>query len=209
MTLIKICGITNLGDAIAALGAGADALGFNFYKPSPRYITPQSAREIVEKLPDEAFTVGVFVNEPSTQSVREIATEAGIAALQLHGDESPDYCRELAEDSYVIKTLSVSGDFQSQMVRDYEVQAIMLDTKHSTLRGGTGRVFDWTVAQQINELVPKLFLAGGLSPENIADAIETVRPYAVDACSALEDFPGKKNHERMRAFVESARSVKP
>ena len=208
MTFIKICGITNLDDAVAAVAAGADALGFNFYKPSPRYIAPQAAREIVEQLPSSILTVGVFVNEPSPQSVKSIAGEAGVAAFQLHGDESPAYCRELA-DRYVIKTLTVSGDFDIQMLQGYEVNAIMLDTKHSSLRGGTGRVFDWSVAIAVNEIVPKLFLAGGLSPENIADAIELVRPFAVDACSALEDRPGIKNHERMRAFVELARSVNP
>jgi phosphoribosylanthranilate isomerase len=109
----------------------------------------------------------------------------------------------------VIKTLTVSGDFDIQMVQDYDVNAIMLDTKDILLRGGTGRVFDWSVAREVNKVVPKLFLAGGLSPENITEAIELVQPYAVDACSALEDRPGIKNHERMRAFVELARSVKP
>lgn len=208
MTFIKICGITNIDDAVAAVAAGADALGFNFYKPSPRYIAPQAAREIVEQLPSSILTVGVFVNESSPQSVKSIATEAGITAFQLHGDESPGYCRELA-DRYVIKTLTVSSDFDIQMLHGYEVNAIMLDTRHSSLRGGTGRVFDWSIAQAVNEVVPKLFLAGGLSPENIAEAVELVRPFAVDACSALEDRPGIKNHERMRAFVELARSVKP
>lgn len=205
MTFIKICGITNIDDALAAVAAGADALGFNFYKPSPRYVTPQHAGEIIAKLPSSILTVGVFVNE---QSIRSIANEAGITALQLHGDESPSFCRELAADRYVIKTLSVANDFEIETVHAYEVQAIMLDTKHNALRGGTGRVFDWSVAKEVNHVVPKLFLAGGLSPENIEEAIEIVRPYAVDACSALEDEPGKKNHQRMRAFVETARNVK-
>ncbi len=204
MTLIKICGITNLDDALAAVAAGADALGFNFYKPSPRYITPQNAREIIDQLPDELMTVGVFVNEETPEDVRQIATEAGVAALQLHGDESPGYCRELA-DRFVIKTLAVSANFDSQMVHTYPTDAIMLDTKDNALRGGTGRRFDWSIAKQVNELGKKLFLAGGLSPENIAEAIRTVRPYAVDACSALENKPGIKNHERMRAFVDAAR----
>ena len=207
MTLIKICGITNVHDALAAVAAGADALGFNFYKPSPRYVTPQTVREIVAKLPVSVLTVGVFVNEES-QSVRNIANEANVAALQLHGDESPEYCRELGKDRYVIKTFAVANDFDVQRIRLYRVEAIMLDTKHNSLRGGTGRVFDWSVAKEVNDFVPKLFLAGGLSPENIEEAVATVRPYAIDACSALEDAPGRKNHERMRAFVEIARSVK-
>ncbi len=208
MTLIKICGITNLEDAVAAVAAGADALGFNFYKPSPRYITPQSAREIIEQLPESVIKVGVFVNEESPKVVQTIANESGITALQLHGDETPDYCRELAEQ-YVIKALAVSHDFDPTIIQHYQVQAIMLDTKHNTLRGGTGRAFDWSIAQEVSRLVPNLYLAGGLSPENVAEAIETVRPYAVDACSSLETMPGTKNHDRMRAFVTAAKSVKP
>ena len=209
MTFIKICGITNVDDALAAVTAGADALGFNFYSPSPRYVTPQNAREIIVKLPMSVLTVGVFVNEDSPASVLNIANEAGITALQLHGDESPSYCRELARDRYVIKSLAVANDFDLQTVAAYEVEAVMLDTKHFALRGGTGCVFDWSIAREVNKVVPKLFLAGGLSPNNIEEAIATVRPYAVDACSALEDRPGRKNHERMRDFVETVRSVKP
>src|SRR6185369_6557165 len=177
MILVKICGITNLGDAVAAVAAGADALGFNFYKPSPRYITPQSAREIIEQLPGAVVKVGVFVNEEADR-VKQIVNQSGITALQLHGDESPEYCNELA-DQYVIKALAVGQNFDSQLIELYHVNAIMLDTKHNALRGGTGQTFDWSTAQQVSETVPNLFLAGGLSPENVAGAIETVRPYAV------------------------------
>lgn len=205
MTFIKICGITNIDDALAAVAAGADALGFNFYKPSPRYISPQSAREIIEQLPHSVLTVGVFVNE---EAAARIADEAGVAALQLHGDESPSYCRELATDRYVIKALAVSKNFNVDVIKSYEVEAIMLDASDNKLRGGTGRSFDWSLAREVSGLVPKLFLAGGLSPENIAEAVATVRPYAVDACSALEDRAGKKNHERMRAFIKAVRGVK-
>jgi len=208
MTLVKICGITNLDDALAAVAAGADALGFNFYKPSPRYITPQDAREIIEQLPESLLTVGVFVNEES-EAVRVIANESGLRALQLHGDESPEYCRELGADFYVIKTFAVSDSFDVQALAPYKVEAVMLDTKHNNLRGGTGRVFDWSVAQRIVPTTPKLFLAGGLSPENVGNAVEIVRPFAVDACSALEDRPGKKNHERMRVFINAVRAVAP
>ena len=149
MTFIKICGITNLDDALAAVAAGADALGFNFYKPSPRYITPQSARAIIEQLPASMLTVGVFVNE---KSATRIAAEAGVAAFQLHGDESPDYCRELAADRYVIKALAVSDEFNVDAVRTYETEAIMLDTRHHHLRGGTGQRFDWSIARQVRPL---------------------------------------------------------
>lgn len=209
MTLIKICGITNLDDAFAAVNAGADALGFNFYKPSPRYITPQLAREITARLPESLLTVGVFVNEDSPAAVRNIANEAGLKAAQLHGDESPEYCRDLAADYYVIKTFAVSDTFDVQTAKTYPVEAVMLDTKHQSLRGGTGQVFDWSVAKQAASAIPKLFLAGGLSPENIENAIKTVRPFAVDACSALEDTPGKKNFERMRVFINTVRCVAP
>lgn len=194
---------------MAAVAAGADALGFNFYKPSPRYVALADARAIIAQLPGSVLKVGVFVNEESPGSVRRIASEAHLTALQLHGDESPKYCRELAADYYVIKTFAVSGSFDVHAARAYEVQAIMLDTRHSALRGGTGRVFDWSIAKEARQWISKLYLAGGLSPQNIRQAVETVRPDAVDACSALEDSPGKKNHERMRAFVNAVRSVKP
>ena len=206
MTSIKICGITNLEDALAAVAAGADALGFNFYKPSPRYIAPHSARQIIEQLPGTVLTIGVFVNEESPEAVMNIANKATIKALQLHGDESPDYCRELSADTHVIKTLAVSDSFDPKLAQSYQVEAIMLDTRDNRLRGGTGRVFDWSIAQQVSQIVPKLYLAGGLSPENVAEAIKIVRPYAVDACSALENRPGIKNHERIRAFVNTVRS---
>lgn len=206
MTLVKICGITSLEDALAAVTAGADALGFNFYKPSPRYIEPRVAREIVKELPASILTVGVFVNE---ESVMNIAREAGVEAVQLHGDESADYCRQLGTELQTIKTFAVSDDFDTNLIASYEVDAIMLDTKHSKLRGGTGHVFDWSIARAVRPNVAKLYLAGGLAPENVAEAIEMVRPYAVDACSGLEERPGLKNNDRVRAFVDAVRSVHP
>jgi phosphoribosylanthranilate isomerase len=208
MTFIKICGITNLDDARAAVDAGADALGFNFYKPSPRYIAPDATREIINHLPTTILTVGVFVNEPSPQSVAELARRASVTAIQLHGDESPDYCRAI-ENRYVIKGLAAGADFDLQRALDYDVDAILLDTKHDVLRGGTGRVFDWSIALEVRSVVPKLYLAGGLGVDNIEDAINSVDPFAVDACSALEETPGKKSHATMRAFVKAIRSVKP
>jgi phosphoribosylanthranilate isomerase len=208
MTFIKICGITNLDDALAAVNAGADALGFNFYKPSPRYITPEAARQIISELPESILTVAVFVNEPSPQSTEQLASDTGVTAIQLHGNESPSYCRDL-KNRYVIKALAAGPDFDTRRATEYDVEAILLDTKDDALRGGTGRVFDWSIAQRVRRTVPKLFLAGGLSLQNIEHAIQTVDPYGVDACSALEETPGKKNHERMREFVKKIRSVKP
>ena len=209
MTFIKICGITSLDDALAAVTAGADALGFNFYKPSTRYIEPRIASAIVKQLPESILAVGVFVNEDSPQAVLDIARDANVNALQLHGDEEPEYCRQLATEMQVIKTFAVSDDFDTNLVEAYQVNAIMLDTKHNRLRGGTGRVFDWSIARQVRPRVARLYLAGGLAPENVAEAVETVRPYAVDACSGLEERPGSKNHERVRAFVNAVRGIKP
>lgn len=202
MTLVKICGITSLDDALAAVDAGADALGFNFYARSPRYISPANAREITTSLPASILKVGVFVNE-ELQSLLTIASEANLTAVQLHGDESPEYCQQLTQ-TFVIKVFGASA---AMKLNAYDVDAIMLDTKDDRLRGGTGRVFDWTIARKSVKSVAKLFLAGGLSPENVAEAIATVRPYAVDACSSLECSPGKKNHARVRAFVNAVRSV--
>ena len=205
MTFIKICGITNLEDALVALDAGADALGFNCYVPSPRYIQPDAAQRIIEKLPATILTVGVFVNEKSPESVASVADKVGLGAVQLHGDETPEFCRQLA-NRYVIKAMSVGSEFDSQRVKDYEVTAIMLDAFDRKLRGGTGQVIDWSIARRTKELVAKLFLAGGLSVANVRQAIAEVGPFGIDACSSLEISPGKKDAGRVRAFVTAAQS---
>ena len=206
MTFVKICGITNLDDAQLCVAAGADALGFNFYRPSPRYIEPHAARAIIDQLPKDVLTVGVFVNEP-TGLLEQIANEARVAALQLHGDETPDYCRELT-NRRVIKVLATGNDFQPKNALAYDVDTIMLDAFDLNLRGGTGQTIDWDLARQTRDLVPRLILAGGLAPENVSDAILAVNPYGVDACSSLENRPGKKTHERVIAFVKAVRSQK-
>ena len=212
---IKICGITNLADARAAIAAGADMLGFNFYRPSPRFITPQDARTMIESLrpqiralPRTITMVGVFVNEPAESIVR-IAAEAGVAAIQLHGDESVEFCRELKAllpDRFLIKALRAGGEGVIELAAEYNVDAIMLDAFDAELRGGTGRTVDWHLARHTRDAVPRLFLAGGLSPENVSAAIDAVQPYAVDACSALESSPGHKDAERMDAFVRAVRN---
>ena len=219
MTLIKICGITNLEDARAAIAAGADMLGFNFYRPSPRFIEPSHAREIIEELqlqfepedpPKAAMMVGVFVNEGSPEALVRIAEESGVYAAQLHGDESAEYCQTVRQTwrdgLLVIKALRVDSNFDPQHVRTYEADAIMLDSFHTQLRGGTGRVVDWSIARRAREVFPRLILAGGLSPENVAAAIAEVQPFAVDACSSLESSPGRKDPERMKAFVRAVRN---
>ncbi|HYO92284.1 MAG TPA: phosphoribosylanthranilate isomerase [Pyrinomonadaceae bacterium] len=204
MVFVKICGITNLEDALAALGAGADALGFNFYSRSSRFITPAAARLIIRELPAEALPVGVFVNESEPSRVERIADEAGIRAVQLHGDESPAYCRALS-NRFVIKALRVREDFEPESVLEYETDAILLDAFDRDARGGTGRVIDWQLARRTCELVPKLFLAGGLTIQNVAEAISAARPYAVDACSGLECEPGRKDARLVQAFIKAAK----
>ncbi len=205
---IKVCGITNLTDARAAIEAGADWLGFNFYTRSPRYLSPADAGKIITALPDTVRSVGVFVNEDAPETVARMAGEAHLTAVQLHGDETPAYCRALADDYFIIKALRVGEGFAPDEALKYETNAILLDAYDARAHGGTGRVVDWQTARRVRELVSKLFLAGGLSPENVAGAIAFVEPFAVDACSGLESAPGRKDAARVRAFVEAAR-VKP
>jgi phosphoribosylanthranilate isomerase len=209
MVLVKICGITNFEDALAAAEAGADALGFNFYKRSPRYVTPQAARTIIERLsevgPPDLMKVGVFVNEP-LDTIKEIAAVAGVSALQLHGEETREYCKALG-DYYLIKAFATGDKFAPEIVRDYNVQAIMLDAFDKKAFGGTGKLSDWSAANDARKLFPQLFLAGGLSAENVADAISQVNPYGVDACSLLENSPGRKDHMRVQNFVAAVRAA--
>ena len=216
MVLIKICGITNLADARAAIGAGADMLGFNFYAGSPRFIGSQQASDTITALRAESESsaqgitfVGVFVNEQSPETLMNLARETGLDAVQLHGKESVEFCRKLKElgpDLMVIKALRAGDGFQPADATRYETDAIMLDAFHTDLYGGTGQVFDWTLGRRTRELVPRLFLAGGLSPENVNQAIAEVRPYAVDVCSSVELKPGQKDAGRMKAFVDAVRS---
>jgi phosphoribosylanthranilate isomerase len=208
MVEVKICGITNLEDALAAVSAGANALGFNFYRGSSRFIEPDVARRIVELLPATVLTVGVFVNEGEPEKVARIVDRARVAAAQLHGDESPLYCRALRKDRMVIKALRVSPEFEPESAAEYETDAILLDAFCGQERGGTGHVFDWRLARRTRQLVPKLFLAGGLSPENVSEAIRMVEPYGVDACSRLEYAPGRKDASRVKAFIAAAH-IKP
>jgi phosphoribosylanthranilate isomerase len=198
MVLVKVCGITNLEDAYAAIEAGAFALGFNFYRRSPRYIEPAFAREIIEQMPPEVLCVGVFVNE-GRAALERIVAESCVAAVQLHGDETPQECDVLAP-LRLIKALRVNDEFAPELATEYRVEAILLDSFSQSARGGTGRTFDWSLARRTRALVSKLFLAGGLTPENVAAAIATVEPYAVDVCSGIESSPGRKNLARMREF---------
>ena len=206
MPLVKICGITNRADAAAACEAGADALGFNFYPRSPRYIEPEAAHEIIARVPPSVLTVGVFVNAGAPEELARLAARAGVAAVQLHGDETPEYCTALT-GWQVIKALRVGPDFTPEQATRYPAHAILLDAYSAHAHGGTGRVFDWVHARCTRELVPRLFLAGGLTAENVAAAVAAVEPYALDVCSGVESAPGRKDLAKLHAFMETARGA--
>ena len=203
---VKICGITNWTDAKRAVDAGADFLGFNFYAPSPRYIPPAKARQIARRLPKRVTKVGVFVNE-SEPTILAIAHCVGLDRVQLHGDESPLMISHLRGKLGVIKALRAGKAFRPAEVSRYKnSSAILLDGFDRKLRGGTGKTLDWSLARRANRYA-RIFLAGGLTPENVADAIRTAQPYAVDVCSGVESKPGKKDPkkiQRLMAAIESA-----
>lgn len=193
MTLVKICGITALEDALEACDAGADALGFNFWPRSPRYIDPGRAAQIIERLPGDVFVVGVFVDEPA-ERIEEIAAQAGIEIAQLHGACGVPRLRWW-------KALEAGPELSRQMDQ-FEAEAFLVDTPAGALRGGTGRTFDWSL---VRGLPRRIVLAGGLGPDNVKEAIAAARPWGVDACSRLESAPGRKDAARVRAFIKAVR----
>lgn len=206
MTRVKICGITNLDDALAAIDAGADALGFNFYERSPRYMVPDAAKDIIAKLPANITKVGVFVNS-SLDEIERINSSLPVEVIQLHGNEDSDFVRRLITltDAKVIKAFRVSASFDPNVALDYEVDHFMLDTDSRTF-GGSGEAFDWEAAVKFKELFPNFYLAGGLTPENVSEAIRKVRPFAVDVCSGVESAKGKKDRSKVMAFVRNAKN---
>lgn len=203
---LKVCGITSLEDARAAVECGAEFLGFNFYRKSPRYISPQAARAIIEELPDDVTAVGIFVNEAHPKDVIEILQTSGAQMAQLHGDESPEYCSAVGAER-VIKALRVGDDFDVRQVLIYPAAAILLDAFDKKLYGGTGKTANWEIAREAAKLV-KLFLAGGLAPENIAEAICSVEPFAVDVNSGVESSPGVKNADKLKKLKEELETIK-
>ena len=215
MVFTKICGITNLDDARAAIDAGADMLGFNFYRRSPRFIEPNAAHEIIEAVRangsgSSVKSVGVFVNEV-VRDVLRISTQTQLDGIQLHGDEGVEFCAALKNGQFqpfVIKAISSKQPLDLAQFQQYKVDAFMIDAYDPQLRGGTGRTADWSIAREAAKELPRVFLAGGLSPQNVRDAIAAVRPYAVDACSSLEISAGKKDHARMKEFVAAVRASK-
>ncbi|MGQ0540831.1 MAG: phosphoribosylanthranilate isomerase [Blastocatellia bacterium] len=206
MTKVKICGITNLEDALAAVEFGADMLGFNFYLKSPRYIAPHAARWVTEQLPQGILKVGVFVNG-SIEYIQKTAVESHLDAVQLHGDETPEFANELrAETDFaIIKVFRVLNEFSIVDLEKFKVDAILLDS-FSQEFGGTGETFDWDIAKSINGKY-QMYLAGGLNPENIDAAVRSVRPYAVDVASGVESMPGKKDPKKVEAFIKNARNA--
>jgi phosphoribosylanthranilate isomerase len=204
MTKVKICGITNLEDALLSAKSGADVLGFNFYKKSPRYILPEKAREIIDELSAEILKVGVFVNE-KMETICKIAETAKLDGVQLHGEETPEFVRQLTKKTNlaIIKAFRVSENFKPEDVLKYEVDAVLLDAYSPKDYGGTGETFDWEIAKKVREIFPKMYLAGGLSEVNVAEAINKVQPFAVDACSCLEKTPGKKDLRKLMSFFSA------
>ncbi len=204
---VKVCGITNAEDAWTAVEAGADALGFIFYKQSPRYVVPAVASRIIAELPPLIVTVGVFVNE-GMATVRSIMDTCGLAMAQLHGDENASYCHELSRPS--MKALRLKDRGSLLALAEYQgrggVRGFVLDTFSELTYGGTGQVTDWALAADVAKST-RILLAGGLTPDNVTEAIRAVRPYGVDVSSGVEAAPGKKDPAKIRAFLEAVRVV--
>jgi phosphoribosylanthranilate isomerase len=200
---VKICGITNRNDALCAVELGADALGFIFVESSPRYVPPADAKDIIRVLPPFVVPVGVFVNT-TRDEIHRIAEEAGIRCAQLHGDERPEEMTGLAVPAY--KSFRVDGNFDPEVIHRYPGPAYLLDTRAENARGGTGKIFDWNIAIEA-KAYGRIILAGGLGPENIAKAVQTVLPYAVDVNSGAEEFPGKKDPKKLRQLFRILRRM--
>lgn len=203
MVRVKICGITRLEDALAAANAGADALGFNFWPGSKRHIEPRAAAEIIALLPPFVASVGVFV-DPTRDEALRAAEASGVQWLQLHGDEPPELCASLPLP--VIKAIRVRHRASLDALDEYDVAGFLLDADTAAY-GGSGQTFDWTLAAEGARRAP-ILLAGGLRPENVADAVRQVRPWGVDVASGVERAPGVKDHEATARFIREAKGIK-
>ena len=201
---IKICGITNMEDAVMAFAYGADALGFIFYEKSPRYVSPETAMRVIRNLPDDISKVGVFVNH-DIQAVRQIYEFCGLDLIQLHGDESPAYCREFPQ-SILIKAISPGNEEDLGIVNRYGVRAVIIDARESGLYGGTGKKSNWELAAKLKEM-HLLVLSGGLNAGNILEGIKTVSPHAVDVSSGVELSPGKKDPKKVQSMIETVHAA--
>jgi len=197
-----VCGITNLEDARLACACGADALGFIFYEKSPRYVTPETAGEIMRRLPPFVCKVGVVVNR-SLAEVQALARTLPLNLIQLHGDESAEFCHRLGLP--FLKVFRVGDGFEPEVLRRYPAAGFLLDTYRPNRYGGTGETFDWRVARAARRF-GRIVLSGGLNPNNVAEAVRTAQPYAVDVCSGVEAEPGKKDPEALRAFFRAIKA---
>ena len=198
---VKVCGTTRLKDALLAVECGADAIGFIFYKKSPRYVTAKTVKDICAKLPPFVNREGVFVNE-TAERINRIADRCGLDAVQLHGDESPALCKKIK--CRVIKAVRVKDAASLKSMSRYEVDGFLLDTYKEDQWGGTGKVFDWELAVRAKKYGP-VIIAGGLNPRNVKVAIKKVEPYGVDVSSGVEQSPGKKDPGKVKAFLKAVR----
>lgn len=203
MVRVKICGITNVEDALYAAEAGADALGFVFYEKSPRYVNPQTAGEIIQALPPFVAAVGLFVDAPASE-VRDAVFESRVRLLQFHGSEDPDYCRSFGMD--YIKVFRVKDRDSLKDIGDYAAAAYLLDAYSDTEYGGTGKTFDWDAAVYAKRF-GRVIVAGGLRPDNVADAVARVNPYAVDVSSGVEAAKGIKDKGAVKMFIVNAKGL--
>jgi len=199
---IKICGITNIEDARAAYDLGADALGFIFYKDSKRYVAPGTVKDIISELPPFITKVGVFVKSDLNE-ILSIKEKTGIDIAQLHGDETPEFC--ISIPFKVIKVIRVKDKSDLGQVAQYSDQDILFDTYSDKEYGGTGESFNWEVLKDLS-LSRNIILSGGLNPDNVLDAVKIVRPYAVDVSSGVESEPGKKDHKKIKQFIEAIKN---
>jgi len=203
VTQVKICGITNTEDALVAAQCGAAALGFIFYPPSPRYIKPVDAKIIISALPDKIVKVGVFVNE-QPENIKKLMETCALDMIQLHGDESPEYCRQFPA-SMMIKAFDLINNDDMNRALTYPVAALLVDSRHAGLYGGTGKVSNWELASRLKNK-KSLILSGGLNAENVADALKTVAPTALDINSGVEASPGKKDHKKLARIFDIIRA---
>ena len=201
---VKICGITNTADAVAAVDAGAHALGFMFFPASKRNVSLDVAREIIRELPPFVSKVGVFVNA-SEELVREATNTSGIDTLQFHGEESAEFCAKFSLK--VIKAFRIRDRDSLRECLNYQSHAWLLDSYVEGMQGGTGVTFNWDVAMKATRFNRMVVLAGGLTVETVAEAVRKVRPFAVDVSSGVESAPGKKDHAKVRDFIAAARSA--
>ena len=203
MTRVKICGITHLADALTAVEAGADALGFVFVPNTPRFVKPDQVAAIVAQLPPFITTVGLFVSKDFTK-IKTTVEQCRLDAIQLHADVPPEFCHAL--DRKVIKVVRVKDESSLSILSDYDVNAFLLDAHVEGKMGGTGQVFDWDLAVKA-KIYGRIILAGGLNPDNVAHAVRYVKPYGVDVSSGVESQPGRKDPDNIRKFINTVRSV--